>query len=162
MATCGGSPIVLIFADLLGRQAYPRIGEGKGIKTTSDNSTERRKATRYRMSAQVIFRWGKSHKDRFQSEGTTRDVSLAGACVLTETCPPVNETVQMEIILPPLFTPSGTRMKAEMKVLRVDEDTASKRRIGLSIVGKGFSVQAISKQPSDPITGFVDGNEGKK
>lgn len=122
---------------------------------------ERRKAIRYRMRAQVIFRWGASHKDRLHGEGTTRDVSLAGAYILTAACPPIGEMVQLEIILPPLFSASSTTMRAEMKVLRVEQDNASGSPDGFSVVGKGFSVRAPSKQPSAPITGFANGNEGR-
>jgi hypothetical protein len=89
-------------------------------------------------------------------------VGRIGAYVLTATCPPVNEMVKVEIILPTLFTTSSTRMRAEMKVLRVEHDTASEGRGGFSIVGKGFSVHRVSKQPSDPITGFANGNERKR
>jgi len=89
------------------------------------------------MRVQVIFRWSRSRKDRFQGEGTTRDVSLAGAYVFSETCPPVNTMVQMEIILPSLSTAPSTRMRAEMKVLRVDGDISSERPGGFSLA-KGF------------------------
>jgi PilZ domain len=146
----------------LEQRACPRTEEGRGIKKASENSIERRKANRYRLRAQVIFRWGNSHKGRFHGEGTTRDVGLGGAYVLTATCPPVNEMVKMEIILPELFTTSNTRMRAEMKVLRVEHDTASEGRGGFSVVGKGFSVHPVSKQPSNPIAGFANGNGTKK
>jgi PilZ domain len=160
-ATCGQSLIILIFANLFGVPDGPRKCEGRGIKKASENSIERRKTTRYRMRAQVIFRWGVSHKDRFLGEGTTRDVSLTGAYVLTATCPPVNEMVQMEIIFPPLFTTSSTRMRAKMKVLRVENDAASERPGGFSIVGKGFSVRAVSKQLSAPVIDFANRNGAK-
>ena len=113
------------------------------------------------MRAQVIFRWGKSQKGPFHGEGTTRDVGLAGAYVFTGTCPPINEKVQLEIILPPLFTGSSTRVRAEMKVLRVEQGSGSEGRGGFSVFGKGFSLRPGSKEPSSPISGFLNGNEGR-
>ena len=112
------------------------------------------------MKAKVIFHWGNSRTDRFQGEGTTRDVSLAGAYILTETSPPVNARVQMEIILPALYTESSTRITAEMKVLRVDHDTAGEVKSGFSAVGKGFSVRSVSKNSSGPISNFFNQREG--
>ena len=136
----------------MGCQACPRNCEERGIHNAPENSVERRKVIRYRMRAQVIFHWSGSHKDRIQGEGTTRDVSVAGAYILAATCPPVNAMVHMEIIPPPLSNASSTRIRGEMKVLRVEHDISCERRGGFSVVGKGFSVYAVSKEPSDPIT----------
>lgn len=113
------------------------------------------------MRARVVFRWGKSQNGPFLGEGTTRDVGLAGAYVFTATCPPVNEMVELEIILPPLFTTSNTRVRAEMKVLRVEENSAGEGRGGFSVYGKGFTLRAGSKESPGMISGFANGMEGR-
>jgi hypothetical protein len=151
---------ILIFANILG-PICPRKREERSIKEAADNSLERRKIIRYRMRAQVIFHWSRSRKERFQGEGTTRDVSLGGAYILTTTCPPVSTTVQMEIIFPPLHSVSSTRIRAKMKVLRVEPAIAGERRGGFSVIGKAFSVRAITKN-SDPTAHSVNGHEGKR
>src|ERR1019366_9966202 len=101
------------------------------------------------MRAPVLFHWKKSRNDRFQGEGITRDISGAGVYVLTATCPPVNSIVQMEVAFPQLQSAATMRIKAEMRVLRVEHDTAGEGRSGFSAVGKGFALRTISKQPSD-------------
>lgn len=89
-------------------------------------------------------------------------MSLAGAYILTETSPPVNARVQMEVIFPALYTESSTRITAEMKVLRVDHDIAGEVGSGFSAVGKGFSVRAASKNSSGPISNFLTQHEGER
>jgi hypothetical protein len=68
----------------------------------------------------------------------------------------------MEIIFPALYTESSTRITAEMKVLRVDQDIAGEMRGGFSAVGTGFSVRAVSKNSSGPITNFLSRHEVEK
>ena len=132
-----------------GTRALPVSCEGKTITKTVEFSRERRKAIRFRMKAQAIFHWTKAGSARFQGEGTTRDVSRAGVYVLTSSCPPGNTTLQMEIILP-FRTDSTTRIKARMKVLRVEPDIAGDGRSGFSAIriGREFSEHSISKQSS--------------
>jgi len=112
----------------------------------------RRVVNRYRIKAPAIFSWERSRSDHFQGEGTTRDISAAGVYVLTATCPPIDSTVQMEVVLPQLEGAPKTRIKAEMKVLRVDLTTECEGRSGFSAVSNGFSLRSISKQPPGAIT----------
>ena len=114
------------------------------------------------MRVPAIFRWKRSRSDHIQGEGTTRDISIAGVYVLTATCPPVNSIVQVEVVLPRLHSASKTRIKAEMKVLRLEHDIAGKKRSGFSAVGKGFVLRAISKQLSNPITDSAEKLEEQK
>jgi iron-sulfur cluster repair protein YtfE (RIC family) len=102
------------------------------------------------MKAKVAFHWIGSRNERVHGEGTTRDVSLAGAYILTATSPPLNTRVQMEIIFPALYTESSARIVAEMKVLRVDHEISGEPIGGFSAAGKGFSVRAVSKNSSSP------------
>lgn len=131
------------------------------ITRATEHSVERRKAIRYRMRVPVIFRWDRARSNRFQGEGTTRDVSVSGIYVLTPTCPPVNSIVQMEVVLLPPFSTSKARITAEMKVLRVEHDIAGKKRSGFSGAGKGFVLRAISKQLSIPIADSAERLEGQ-
>ena len=102
------------------------------------------------MSARAIFRWTKSRGNHCQAEGTTRDISIAGVYVKAAACPPVRSILQVEIILPSLPTVRKTRMKAKMKVLRV-ENIADERRSGFSAVGKNFSLHKFSTRGFEPI-----------
>src|SRR5882762_7632289 len=100
------------------------------------------------MNASVIFRWKGPGNELFQSEGVTRDMSVAGVFVLSSACPPVNAVVQVEVLLPLLGGVSKARMKADMTVLRVEHDIAGNKQSGFSGVGKGFSLSTFSKQAS--------------
>jgi hypothetical protein len=126
--------------------------EGSFIRTATLLPGDRRKAIRYQMSVRAIFRWKGSRGRRFQQgEGTTRDISVAGVYVLAPICPPANSFLQMEIILPQLPSVRKTRMKAKMKVLRV-ENLGRKARSGFSAGGKSFSLHNFSKRSFEPIT----------
>jgi len=114
--------------------------------TRTDYSAERRKGIRYRMNASVRFRWSGRENGRFQGEGVTRDMSVAGAFILTATCPPPNAAVQMEVFLPLADGGSKALMKADMKVLRVEHDIAGNNRSGFSVESKGFSLRTFSER----------------
>jgi hypothetical protein len=107
------------------------------------------------MSTSVVFHWKGPDNEPFQGEGVTRDMSVAGAFVLTPTCPPPNAAVQMEVLLPLLEGVSKARMKADMTVLRVEHNIVGNKRSGFAAVGKGFSLRTLSKQTlrliADPI-----------
>src|SRR5450759_2795419 len=90
------------------------------------------------MRVPVIFRWKGSRSIHFQGEGSTRDISVAGVYVLTATCPSVNSIMQMEVVLPRLHGAAKTRIKADMKVLRIEHDIAGEGRCGFSAVGKSW------------------------
>lgn len=104
------------------------------------------------MRTPAIFHWKRSRNDHFQGEGVTRDISAAGVYVLTPTCPPVNSVVQVEVIFQQLHRAATTRIKAGMKVLRVEHDVMNEGGSGFAAVGKGFTLRAISQQLSDSMT----------
>jgi hypothetical protein len=107
------------------------------------------------MKTSVIFRWKGPDNERFQGEGVTRDMSIAGVFVLTATCPPANAAVQMEVLLPLSDGASKARMKSDMTVLRVEHDIADNKRSGFSAVGKGFSLRLSSKKASRVVAGLI-------
>jgi|ERR1700727_2946056 hypothetical protein len=111
----------------------------------SETLIERRKAVRYRMRAPVVFRWKGSRAEDFYGEGTTLNISVSGVCISTPTCPPANSTVYVEVILPRLNSPLKTRIKAEMKVVRVKNEGNGDGQPGFSAVGKGFILRGLSK-----------------
>ena len=125
------------------------------IGEQNDQSAERRRAIRYRMSTSVIFRWKRPDNQRFQAEGVTRDMSVEGVFVLTGTPPPVNAVIHMEVILPLSDGASKAQMKSEMRVLRVDHDIAGTNRSGFSAVGKGFLLRTFSKKASRLVAGLI-------
>ncbi len=86
-------------------------------------------------------------------------MSVAGAFVMTATCPPPNAVVQLEVFLP--LSDSGTEalMKADMMVLRVEHDIDGKKRSGFSAVGKGFSLRTSSERASRLVHSLIEESE---
>ena len=103
----------------------------------------------------VVFHWMGPDGRRFIGEGATRDMSVEGIFVVAATCPPANAAVQLDVILPLSDGTSKAQMKAEMKVLRVENDLAGKTRSGFSAVGKGFSLSTSSERASRVVTGLM-------
>jgi hypothetical protein len=120
---------------------------------------ERRKSIRYRMNAPVIFRWKGPDKERLQGEGVTRDMSMAGAFILTGTCPPPNALVKMEVLLPLSDGTSKAKMRADMTVLRVDQDLAGSTRSGFAAVGKGFLLSTFTERASRTVGDLIKASD---
>ena len=129
------------------------------ITATPAQPVERRKSIRYRMNAPAIFHWKGPENERFQGEGVTRDMSIAGAFILTATCPPPNAVVKMEVLLPLSDGASKAQMKADMTVMRVDHDMEGSKRSGFSAVGKGFLLSTFSERASRVVAGLIKESE---
>jgi hypothetical protein len=112
------------------------------------------------MNASVMFRWSGPDNSHYQGEGVTQDMSVAGAFVLTATCPPPNAVVHMEVFLPLAEGGSKAQMKAEMLVLRVEHGIAGSKGSGFSAVGKGFSLRTFSDRASRLVDGLIKESEG--
>jgi PilZ domain len=134
----------------------------KHITKATEHSVERRNTIRYRVNAQTFFRWKRSRSNRFQGEGTTRDISLTGVYILTATCPPVDSIIHVDVIIPRLFNVCKRELKAEMRVLRVEDEIASQGRSGFSAVCNCFLLGATPKQLSDPASDFAEKLGGEK
>ena len=112
-----------------------------GQRTKSDEPPvpmELRNRVRYRLAANAVFTWESAQTSRLLGNGITRDISLAGALILTLTCRPVGTAVQLEIFLPPLLRGArSVRIKTEATVIRVEHSGGSE---GFAVVGQGFSL----------------------
>jgi hypothetical protein len=82
-------------------------------------------------------------------------MSVAGAFVLTATCPPPNAAVQMEVILPLSDGGSKALMKADVMVLRVEHDAEGNKRSGFAAISKGFSLRTFSERASRIVTDLI-------
>jgi hypothetical protein len=111
------------------------------------------------MNASVMFRWSGPDNGHYQGEGATRDMSVAGAFIMTATCPPPNAVVQMEVFLPLQDGTSKALMKADMTVVRVEHDIAGNKRSGFSAVGKGFLLCASSDRAARLVTSLIKESE---
>jgi hypothetical protein len=110
------------------------------------------------MRTQITFRWKNSQGEQSTGKGSTRDVSVIGVYALAASCPPVNTPLSVEIILRHLNDVSSTRIKAAMKVVRVEHDFAGEEQSGFAAVGKRFGISTVSKQEqiTDPAGRFEE------
>ena len=111
------------------------------------------------MNASVLFRWSRPDNRHYQGEGVTRDVSVAGAFILTATCPPPSAVVQVEVFLPLSKGRARALMQANMLVLRVEHDVAGAKRSGFSEVSKVFSLRTFSDRASRLVESLIKESE---
>ena len=102
---------------------------------------ERRKQTRHELSARAVFSWEGPEQERLEREGVTRDISEAGAFIVTTSCPPALAPVRVELFLPPLRgTVATVRLRAEMLVVRIEQAPPGDQQSGFAVEGSGFSI----------------------
>jgi hypothetical protein len=67
-----------------------------------------------------MFSWGK-HEGLCQwGEGVTRDIGVEGMFILTNTCPPLDATLQMEVCFQAIDHGTKLRLCASGRVLRLE------------------------------------------
>ncbi len=104
---------------------------------------ENRTAIRYRLGAPAIFSWESAQHKRLQGEGVTRDSSVFGGFVLAPTCPPVEITIQIEVLLHPLAgAKATTRIEGEARVLRIEPRHEKEVAGGFAILTDGFNMDS--------------------
>jgi hypothetical protein len=106
-----------------------------------------------------MFRWNGPEDGHYQGEGVTRDMSVAGAYILTATCPPPNAVIQMEVFFHLSDCGAKAFMKADMMVLRVEHEVAGQNRSGFSAVSKGFSLSTSSERASRIVSELIEKSE---
>jgi hypothetical protein len=111
---------------------------------------ERRTQDRYLLSARAVFSWEGPEQKRFEGDGVTRDISIAGAFILTRSCPPTHSTVQVELFLPPFHgTVATVRMRAEARVLRVEYGPPGEQQSGFAVDSPGFRLPSEVEPDSE-------------
>jgi hypothetical protein len=102
---------------------------------------ERRKQIRHELGARAVFSWERPGQGRLEREGVTRDISESGAFIVTTSCPPALASVQVELFLPPLHgTVATVRLRAEMRVVRIEQAPPGDQQSGFAVEGPGFSI----------------------
>jgi len=117
---------------------------------------ERRRQVRYALGARAVFSWEGPEEKRLEVEGVTRDISLAGAFILTRSCPPAHTVVQVELFLPPFHgTVATVRFRAEARVLRVEHGPPGKQQSGFAVDSTGFSFSSGGETDSESGSGLT-------
>jgi len=113
---------------------------------------EQRRAVRFNLLAQVIYRWRDPSGQNRENVGRTRDISILGAFIVCPSPPPVETPVSLEIHLPPLERNALQRLRLEAKgrVVRVagaDEDSGFAATSHFELHEIGFNVRALLSPP---------------
>ena len=102
---------------------------------------ERRKHPRYGVRAPVDFLWKSLAGSLHKGEGFSRDIGTEGIFVITDSYPPAETGVQIEVFLPALKEGgSRLRMSAKAQVLRVEPAASGKQFGGFAAVSKSFAL----------------------
>lgn len=83
---------------------------------------KQRTAVRYPLEVPVVFRWMERGQAR-ESHGLTRDVSVRGAFVLSDECPPYGARVAVRMNFPAALRARAGWLEAEGLVVRVARQT---------------------------------------
>jgi len=111
---------------------------------------ERRTQDRYMLNARALFSWEGPEQKRFEGDGVTRDISIAGAFILSRSCPPTHTKVQVELFLPPIHgTVATVRMRAEARVLRVESGPPGEQQSGFAVDSPGFRLPSEVEPDSE-------------
>jgi uncharacterized membrane protein YgcG len=111
---------------------------------------ERRIQDRYLLSARAVFSWEGPEQKRYEGEGVSRDISIAGAFILTRSCPPAHTVVQVELFLPPIHgTEATVRLRAQALVLRVEHAPRGKEESGFAVESAGFGFSSGGEPDSE-------------
>jgi PilZ domain len=81
----------------------------------SVRSVEQRRAVRFAVQAQVIYRWTDQSGRNQEGVGRTRNISISGVLVACSSPPSVGTPVGLEIHLPPLERNALQHLKLETK-----------------------------------------------
>jgi hypothetical protein len=94
----------------------------------SVRSVEQRRAVRFEVQAQVIYRWTDQSGRNQEGVGRTRNISISEVFVVCSSPPVSRTTVGLEVHLPPLARGAlqNLRLETKGKVMRVtgtDQDS---------------------------------------
>lgn len=103
-------------------------------------SSSRRRQIRYPLRAPVIYRWRDNNGLQRRARGWTRDISEAGAYVLSSHCPQKGEVVELKFKLHALReqrTPQGNEhLEMGGEVVRVDVAEIAGEAVGFAVRSK--------------------------
>ena len=112
---------------------------------------DRRKNSRYGLRFSVRFSWRGLPGVWLYGQGITRDMSITGVYVYTQTCPPVQAVLRTEILLPGIWDRKDIRAECEMKVHRVEQDLRGPRRFGFAGKMARLTLHGVMRPVSPPI-----------
>jgi hypothetical protein len=119
-------------------QAEEQTASGTSLK--KEGFLERRGHTRYALRALVEFEWidnGLRHSGR----GTTRDISTRGMFIYSDSQPPSNADLQVEVSFRAVTEqPTNLQLSTKALVVRVDPAASQDGLIGFAILNRSYNL----------------------
>jgi PilZ domain len=108
-----------------------RATKGSAVKL----APEHRHHARYRLCMPVLFRWNDTAGKRIKGDGVSRDISIRGMYVWSETQPPHDAVVGLELFLTGVRanTEPPLRVETEARVMRVEEGRGKNNSGGFAL-----------------------------
>jgi hypothetical protein len=104
---------------------------------SSGDGLERREQTRYDLRAVVDFDWTLAEGVPQRGRGQTRDISIKGMFVFSDSQPPAKADVRVEVSLRSVAEAvTNLSMKVEALVIRVEPPTRSGIRHGFAVLNR--------------------------
>lgn len=105
------------------------------------NYLERRKQIRFALRAPVHFRWKDKDGIGHKGQGFTRDISSQGVYIYSESQPPSETEIYIEVLFSSLLEDhSPVQMSAGAKVIRVEPISIDERTGGFVAVSSSFTL----------------------
>ena len=98
--------------------------------------TNVRKNVRYQLQVPAVSRWKDGgNGDEHRVEGRTRDISVRGAFIYAQVCPPEGETVKVNMVLATIPNSARSlRLNAEGRVVRSEQPTGGEGTGGFAVL----------------------------
>jgi PilZ domain len=110
---------------------------------------DRRYDPRFTLSVPVRFMWKLRGTEPQSGKGSTRDVSLRGGFVISDTCPPVKSPVRLNMMLPSTDGHAELVLRARATVVRVESTRDSASLVGFAVATKGCVLEKNNVSLSD-------------
>ena len=120
------------------------------MERDADMRAEMRKEIRYRLGTLAVITWEGANRRRSKGEGTTRDISVQGAYILTATSPPADCVVRLDLMLPPLAGPTtAMRITGEARVIRVEHRSGNDGMNGFAVATDDLNQWGLTTAQSE-------------
>ena len=106
------------------------------------NNLERREHRRFDLQVQIQFNWKDRKGVRHLGWGRTRDISAKGMFVCSDSLPPRDTEVRIELFFPSSqLIEAGVQMTSKASVLRLEPATPCKTDGGFAVVSQSFALR---------------------
>jgi PilZ domain-containing protein len=116
---------------------------------------DRRHDPRFNLNVPVRFMWEIRGTEPQSGKGSTRDVSLRGVFVISDTCPPARSSVRLNMMLSSTDGHADLVMRVRATVVRVESTDDSASLAGFAVATKGYVLERNNVSLNDRHEGWM-------